>query len=152
CEHLERFVECAKAAWKQRECVCLLHEIQLTGEEIIESNQFRIALDDFIGSLLGWEPNVKPETMRAAGAPLRCSHNSVTATCDHHKIVRHHLPRKILCYFVHRRIDWSAGRPKNGHFAQMLKWGEDLRRVAHFFYRAIDQLEICHGHLIAGYL
>ena len=34
----------------------------------------------------------------------------------------------------------------------MLKWREDLRGVAHFFYRTIDQLEIRDAHVIAGYL
>ena len=34
----------------------------------------------------------------------------------------------------------------------MLKWREDLRRIAHFFYGTIDQLEISHAHAIAGYL
>jgi hypothetical protein len=34
----------------------------------------------------------------------------------------------------------------------MLKWREDLRRITHFFYRTIDQFEIRHAHVIAGYL
>ena len=34
----------------------------------------------------------------------------------------------------------------------MLKWREDLRRIAHFFNRAIDQLEIGNAHVIAGNL
>src|SRR5262249_25562514 len=131
-EHLERFVECAKAARKQRECVRFLHEIQFTREKIIESNQLGIACDDFIGSLLRWKANVKPEAMRAAGASLCCSHDPISATSDHHEIVRHDFPREILCHLVCGGIRWSAGGPENRHLAQMLKWGEDLRRVAHF--------------------
>jgi hypothetical protein len=65
----------------------LLHKIQLTREEIIERNQFGIAFDEFVGLLLGWETNVKTETMRAAGAPLCCAHDSVAATRDYHEIV-----------------------------------------------------------------
>src|SRR5262249_54146108 len=101
CEHLKCFVECAEAAGEQRECVRLFHEGQFTGEEIIESNQFGIAFDDFVDSLLQREANVKAEAMRAACAPLCCSHDPVAATGDHHEIVRHDLSRKILCHFVH---------------------------------------------------
>ena len=34
----------------------------------------------------------------------------------------------------------------------MLKWRKDLRSVPHFFYGAIDQLEIRDAHVIAGNL
>jgi hypothetical protein len=32
----------------------------------------------------------------------------------------------------------------------MLKWREDLRCVAHFLYRPINQLEVRHAHVIAS--
>src|SRR6184192_111975 len=87
---------------KQCERVRLLHEIQFTSEEIIERNQLGIALNNFVGSLLPRQANIEPKTMRAACSPLRCSHNSVAPTCDHHKIVGNYLACKILCYFVYR--------------------------------------------------
>src|SRR5207253_10099797 len=151
CKHLECFIECAKTPRKQRERMRLFHKVQFPREKIIEGNQLGIAFDDFVGSLFRWKPNVKPEAMRAARAPLCGSHDSVTATGDHHEIVRHYFPSEILRHFVLGRIGWSARRSKNGHFSQMLKWREDLGRVAHFFYRTIDQLEIRNAHAIAGY-
>src|SRR4029077_16145520 len=95
-------IKSAEASGKHCERMRLLHKIQLTCEEIIERNQFGIAFDEFVGLLLGWETNVKTETVCAACARLRRSHDSIAATGDHHEIVRHHLTREFLRDVVHR--------------------------------------------------
>ena len=83
---------------------------------------------------------------------LRRTHDSVTATGNHHEIVPDHFPREIFRQFVIGRIGRSACRPKNDHFSKMPKWRKNLRRVTHFFYGAIDQLEVRYAHFIARYL
>ena len=82
----------------------LLHEIEFAGKEVIQVNQFRIALDDFVGSLLKWQTDIKPEAVLAARATLRCAHDSVASPRNNHIVMRDHFPPEILRYLVIRRI------------------------------------------------
>ena len=80
---------------------------------------------------------------------LGCTHDSVTASGNHHEILRDHFPREILRHFELRRIGRSASRPKDGDLAQVLKRRKHLRCVAHLFYRSVDQLEVGYAHPVA---
>src|SRR4029077_12661084 len=127
----------------------LFHEIQFAGEEVIEINQFRIALDNLVGALLEWETDVEPEAVFAAGATLRRTHDAFTAAGDNHVIVRDHFAREIFRHLEFGCAGQNAGRTKNDNLPEMVKGREDLGRVAHFFYGAVDQLEIPHRHSTA---
>ena len=148
-EHLERFIHCAETAGEKRESVCLFHEIQFAGEEVIEINQLRIALDNLVRALLEWETDVEPEAVFAAGATLCRAHDAFAAAGDDHVIVRDHFAREIFRHLEFGCAGQNAGRTKNDNLPEMVKGREDLRRVAHLFYGAIDQLKIRYRHLIA---
>jgi hypothetical protein len=47
-----------------------LHEVQFASEEIIEVNQFRIALNDLVGALLERQADIESETVLAARSDL----------------------------------------------------------------------------------
>src|SRR5215211_1351763 len=51
-ERLEAFVHRSEAARKKCERMCLLHEVELASEEIVEVDQLRVAMNRFVGALL----------------------------------------------------------------------------------------------------
>src|SRR5437879_3719869 len=65
-EHFESFVERAETTRKKRDRVCFFYEVELSGEEIVEVNQLRVAFDDDIGLLLERQPDVQAETALAS--------------------------------------------------------------------------------------
>ena len=87
--------------------------------------------------------------MFAAGATLCRAHDAFAAAGDDHVIVRDHFAREIFRHLEFGGAGQNAGRTKNDNLPEMMKRREDLRRVAHLFYGAIDQLKIRYRHLIA---
>ena len=79
------------------------YEVQFAREEVIEINQFWVALDDLIRALFKWQANIEPKTVFATGAALRRAHNAIASTGDDHVVLRHHFARKILGQFKFRR-------------------------------------------------
>ena len=125
------------------------YEVQFAIKEVIEINELRVAFDDRIRLLLKRQSNVQTETSLASGTALRCAHDPIAAAGDDHVILCHHRAREVLRRFCFRRIDRDPSRAEHDHFAELRVLPEDLRRITHFFERAIDQLEIRHAHLVA---
>src|SRR2546426_511665 len=69
-EHFEGLVHRPKAARKKRESVGFFYEIQFTGEEVIEIDELRIAVDCLVGALFEGKPNIKTEAVLAPRATL----------------------------------------------------------------------------------
>jgi CHAD domain-containing protein len=59
------FIHRAEAAGKERHAVRLLHEVQLAGEEVVEVDQLRVAVDRLIRALLEGQPDIQAEAVLA---------------------------------------------------------------------------------------
>ena len=141
-----------KPPGKERERVRLLHEVKLAGEEVIEVNQLRIAVDGFVRALLEGQTDVETETVLAAGAALRRAHDAVAAAGDDHVILRHHQARELLRHLKFRLGRQRAGRSEDAHFSEIAVAGKHFRRVAHLLERTVHELEVRRPHSVARHL
>src|SRR6266446_7415546 len=91
---LKPFVHRAETSWEESNSVGFLDEINFSREEIVEINEFRIALDNFIGLLLERQANIQAEAVLASRSPLGCAHDSISAAGDDHESALAHQGRE----------------------------------------------------------
>src|SRR5436309_850285 len=78
----------AEAAREEGRRVRLLHEDELTGEEVAEGGELRVLADDLVRLLLEGEPDVDPEAPLAPRALLAGAHDAAARAGDDHVAVR----------------------------------------------------------------
>src|SRR5258706_12432401 len=62
----------------------LLEGVQLAGEEIVEIDELRVAVDDLVGLLFERQPDIEAEAILPARAALGSTHDSIAAAGNGH--------------------------------------------------------------------
>ena len=115
-QDFEAFIHRAEAAGEKRDRMGLLHEVEFAGEEVVEVDELRVAVDDFVRALLEGQADVQTEAVFAAGAALRRAHDAIAAAGDHHVSVLAHLAREFLGGEELGRVRRRAALPKTQTF------------------------------------
>ena len=127
-EDFESFVHGAEAAGEEGDGVGLFDEVELAGEEVVEVDEFFVAVDDFVCALLERETDVEAEGFLAAGSALGGAHDAIAAAGDDHVIELAHLAGEFLGGLECGIGGRGAGGAEDDDFLKGGVGGEDCGR------------------------
>ena len=141
-EGLERFVHGAEASREEGDGIGVLHEVQLTGEEVFESEKLGVPADGFVGFLLEGQLDVQGKAVFAPGTGLGGAHNAIPAAGDDHVARLLHQFSKKVGGFPGGGVGRGPGRAEDGDFFDALVGGEEAVCVTDFPHHPLELLEV----------
>ena len=132
----------SKAAGEAGHCVGVTQEHELAREEVFETDEFGIALDDVVGVGFKWQADRKAKARFTAWSFVPGLHDSHASAGDGHPSLGGHQSTKLARCCVVRMGFGSPCTSKDGDLAHVLPAVKDPVRSAHFTQGAFHDFHL----------
>ncbi len=120
-QHFKGFIQRAKTARAQHQCVGFLDEEQFAGKEEVERQQVLGAINGRVGVLFKRQVDVEPQAVFQACSLVGSRHDAAATAGDYHQLGLRQQRADFPCQGVQRAFDRCARRAKHRDLAAVLE-------------------------------
>lgn len=131
-QDFQRFIKRAETAGAEHQCVGLFDEKQFTGEEEVERQQVRRALDGRVCVLLERQGDVESQAVVAPCAFMGGGHDATAGAGDDHHVRAGQRRPQLSGQAIQRMFDGCSGRAEDRDLASALELLEGTEGVFQF--------------------